>query len=52
MDIEIIIFHTSLPTSRLRITIGGESMSSERWDVVNPTTRTWFKMEVAYIFCK
>ncbi len=32
--------------------MGGESMSGERWDVVNPTTKTWLKMEVAYIFCK
>jgi len=52
MDIENIISHISLITSRLRITMGGESMSGERWDVVNPNTKTWLKMEVAYIFCK
>jgi hypothetical protein len=52
MDIEFIIFHISLTTSRLKITMGGESMSGERWDVVDPITKTWLELEVAYIFCK
>jgi len=39
MDIEIIIFHISLITSRLRITMGGESMSGERWMWSTPIPR-------------